>query len=71
MDNKTKALELIEKADWETLLQMFGFLIEEDDLRALVRHRVEMKIHCEKHKVYPDAKKEVDDFIVFFGDKER
>ena len=68
MDNKQKALILVEESDWKTLLQMFGYLWEEEDVRDLIYSRVDMIAHCIEHKVYDKAEKELADFILFFSE---
>ena len=65
---KTKALNLIEEADWEILLQMFGYLWEKEDARALIRHRVDMIAYRIEKKVDDKAEKELADFTEFFGE---
>lgn len=54
---KQKATMLIENADWETLLQMAGFLFDEKYLKGLVFSTI---IASEDEKI--------NDFVEFFDD---
>ena len=67
MGNKQKSLNLIEEADWETLLQMFGYLWEKEDVRDLIYSRVDMIAYRIEKKVDDKAEKELQDFIDFFS----
>lgn len=68
MNNKEKALKLIEEADWDTIRQMLGFLFDKETLKLLVWNRVDMIAHCIEHKVYDKAEKELNDFVNFFSE---
>ena len=56
-ENRNKALKLIEKADWETLLQMAGFVFSEPFIRG----------HLIASMQLADEKK-INDFDVFFSE---
>ena len=65
MAYEKEVLNLIKEADFETLLQMEGFLSEEEDLRDVMYHKVDMIIHRINKKVDDKAEKLSDLAMVF------
>ena len=63
---KSRAMRLIKEADWETLLQMFNYLWEKEDIRDLVYSRVDMIALRIEKEVDDEAEKELNDFMTFF-----